>query len=145
MFSALGRPLAEITTNIAGPEHLGSFSIRIWQKMTKSDQASMSKFWGLLFFREKNAGGHLGWKPRVLCTIHCWLGLLAWPWLAWLSSPRTGLARLACTTQQQRRAPSATAQRFAPRSLLPVQAKRARPVQGEDSQASQGQASKPSQ
>ena len=37
------------------------------------------------------------------------------------------------------------ARRFAPQSLLLVQARRARPVRGEDSQASQGQASKPSQ
>ena len=34
--------------------------------------------------------------------LHCWLGLLAWPWLAWLSSPRTGLARLACTNCNER-------------------------------------------
>ena len=44
------------------------------------------------------------------------------------------------------RPPFAPAARFpAPRSLLLVQARRARPVRGEDSQASQGQASKPSQ
>ena len=76
-------------------------------KMTKFDQADMSNFWGLLFFWKKTAGGHLGWEPRVLCTIQPWLGLLAWPWLAWPSSPRTGLARLACTRQQRRRPPLA--------------------------------------
>ena len=47
MFSASGWALAEITTNIAGPEHFGS---KVDQKLTKFDQAGMSKFWGLLFF-----------------------------------------------------------------------------------------------
>ena len=29
-----------------------------------------------------------------------WIGVLTRPWLAWLTSPRIGLARLACTSQQ---------------------------------------------
>ena len=72
------------------------------QNLTKFDQAGMSKFWGLLFFCGKNRRRPPGLGTLVLCTIHLWLGLLAWPWLAWLSSPRTGLARLACTSNNDR-------------------------------------------
>ena len=78
----------------------------------------MSKFWGLLFSGEKTAGGHLGWEPKVLCTIHRWLGLLAWPWLAWLSSPRTSPARLACTSNNDRGAKRRAGRRRRPVSLL---------------------------
>ena len=73
---------------------------------------------GCYFSGEKTAGGHLGWEPRVLCTIHRWLGLLAWPWLAWLSSPRTGLARLACTSNNDRGAKRRAGRRRRPVSLL---------------------------
>ena len=74
------------------------------------------------------------------------------PWLGWLALACLAIHRLVpaslalpapCNNDTGRlRRP---ARRFAPRSLLLVQARRARPVRGEDSQASQGQASKPSQ
>ena len=52
-----------------------------------------------------------------------------WPCLAWLTSPRIGLARLACTSQQQPGAPLL---------LLLVQARRGEPMRGEVSQARPG-------
>ena len=39
--------------------------------------------------------------------IKSWPSLLGWSWLVWLPSPRSGLPRLACTTQQRHRPPSA--------------------------------------
>ena len=48
---------------------LAHFWSKHYLKRTKFDQAGMSKFWGLLFFRKENAGGHLGWEPRVLFLI----------------------------------------------------------------------------
>ena len=36
---------------------------------------------------------------NFLIDTYRWLGLLGWPWLAWLASPRIGHTRLACTTQ----------------------------------------------
>ena len=60
------------------------------------------------------------------------------PGLAWLTSPRIGLARLACTSRQQPgrlRRPGGAERRCC---CCEVQARRARPRRGEVSQASQG-------
>ena len=45
--------LAEVTTKNGGPEFFDHFWSKNNPKLTKFDQAGMSNFWGLLFFRKK--------------------------------------------------------------------------------------------
>ena len=123
----------------------GTFLVIFGQNLTKFDQAGMSKFWGLLFFWEKNRRRPpgLGTQGFMYHPSLAWLACLALACLAILASYRPRSPCLHQQQQQRRSAPPGRRRR--PGCCCEVQARRARPIRGEASQASQGQPSKPSQ
>ena len=89
MFSTIGWALAKITTNIAAPEHFGPLLVKKHPKLIKFDQAGMSKFLGLLFFRKKNRRRPPGSEPQgVMVRPIYHQGLVdGWPCLPGLAWP----------------------------------------------------------
>ena len=79
----------------------GHFWLKNNQNLTKLDQAGMSKFWGVLFFRKKNRRRPpgLGTKGFIHHPSLAWLACLALACLAILASYRP---RSPCLHQQQR-------------------------------------------